>query len=192
VEQADESDATKGARSLQLRPIESIRPYDKNPRTHTPAQIAAIARSIERFGFTNPILLDGENGIIAGHGRLAAAQQLGFEHVPCVDLNGLTAAEQRAYVIADNQLALQAGWDYALLALDVEELAIEGFDVTLLGFSDKEMSSIERMGTQLDDKTNSTVGGDRCLLLIEFATEPEQQIAFVELQERGWNVKVLT
>lgn len=184
----------KGARSLELRPIDDLTPYENNARTHTDAQIAAIARSMDRFGFTNPILLDGQNGIIAGHGRLRAARLLGMDTVPCIDLHGLTPAEIQAYVIADNQLALQAGWDYATLALEVEDLAVGGFDVTLLGFNEKEMATIERMGASRgeENQDNRTVGGDRFLLMVEFLNEIDQQQAFDELKARGWTVKVLT
>jgi hypothetical protein len=183
----------KGARSLQMRPTGELTPYANNARTHTMEQVLAIARSMDRFGFTNPILLDGNNGIIAGHGRLQAAIELNLPEVPCIDLHGLSESEKQAYVIADNQLAMQAGWDYAVLAGQVEDLAVGGFDVSLLGFNEKEMATIERMGANAGNGAeNTTYGGDRFLLMVEFVNEIDQQQAFQELQAKGWTVKVLT
>jgi ParB family transcriptional regulator, chromosome partitioning protein len=112
---------------------------ERNPRTHSPAQIAALARSITAFGFTNPLLVDERDRIIAGHGRLAAAQSLGMATVPTITLAGLTAAQKRALVIADNQLALTAGWDAEMLRLELAELHAEAFDLPALGFSDEEL-----------------------------------------------------
>jgi len=117
-------------------------PYARNARTHSEAQVAQIAASIREFGFTNPVLLDGENGILAGHGRVLAAQALVMKKVPTIDLAHLTPTQRRAYVIADNQLALNAGWNQELLALDLGELKESGFDVGLIGFTDAELEDI--------------------------------------------------
>lgn len=184
----------KGAQSITMREVESLVPYSKNPRTHNEAQVKAIAKSIQRFGFTNPILLDGASNIIAGHGRLAAAISLGLKSVPCIDLHGMTPEEKRAYIIADNQLALQAGWDMQILAAEIQQLAVDGMDVSLLGFSEKEMDLIERLGASWDEQAaqpGSTIGGDRFLLMLEFDNESDQQKAFSEFTERGMRVKVL-
>jgi ParB-like chromosome segregation protein Spo0J len=118
--------------------VSDLVPYVANSRTHSDEQVAQIAASIKEFGFTNPILTDGENGIIAGHGRLMAARKLGLAEVPTIPLVGLTAAQKRAYVIADNKLALNAGWDAALLSSEIAGLGEDGFDLSLLGFSDSE------------------------------------------------------
>jgi DNA modification methylase len=122
--------------------LSAIRPAARNPRTHSPAQVEQIARSIAAFGWTNPILIDEHSGIIAGHGRLAAAQKLGMAEVPTITLTGLSAEQKRALVIADNQLALTAGWDAELLALELGELGAADFDLSLIGFSDDELASI--------------------------------------------------
>ena len=114
----------------------------RNPRTHSPAQIEQIARSITAFGWTNPLLVDEAGVIIAGHGRLEAARKLGMAEVPTITLTGLSADQKRALVIADNQLALNAGWDAELLALELGELGAAGFDIGLIGFSDDELASI--------------------------------------------------
>lgn len=122
---------------IETRSVEALIPYAANSRTHSDAQVAQIAASIKEFGWTNPILIDGENGIIAGHGRLLAARKLGLEEVPCVMLDHLSKAQQRALVIADNQLAMNAGWDMAMLAAEIEDLKLGDFDIDLLGFDDK-------------------------------------------------------
>jgi DNA modification methylase len=114
-------------------------PYARNSRTHSDGQVAQIAASIREFGFTNPVLIDDDNGIIAGHGRVMAAGKLGLAQVPCIRLGYLTETQKRAYVIADNQLALNAGWDKDLLALELNDLNGLGFDLDLLGFDDDDI-----------------------------------------------------
>ena len=109
--------------------------FVNNPRTHSESQVAQIAASIKEFGFTNPILIDETNGIIAGHGRLEAARVLNLSTVPCIILSGLSDAQKRAYVIADNKLALNAGWDDELLKIELEGLRELNFNLSLLGFS---------------------------------------------------------
>src|SRR5918993_1596257 len=99
--------------AIAWRPLGELIPYARNPRTHSDAQVAQIAASIREFGWTNPVLIDGDNGILAGHGRVLAARKLGLETVPVIELAGLSDAERRAYILADNKLALNAGWDEA-------------------------------------------------------------------------------
>jgi len=122
--------------------IDKLIPYARNSRTHAEFQVAQIAASIKEFGFTNPILIDGRNGIIAGHGRVLAARKLGLSSVPCISLPDLTEAQKRAYVIADNKLALNAGWDDAMLAVELADLQGMDFDVGLTGFSADEISAL--------------------------------------------------
>src|SRR5450631_4873851 len=110
-------------------PIAALVPYARNARTHSDAQVAQIAASIREFGFTNPILVDGERGVIAGHGRLLAARKLGMTEVPTIELGHLTPAQKRAYVLADNRLALSAGWDADMLRVEFSDLNAEGFDL---------------------------------------------------------------
>lgn len=130
--------------NLEVRyiPIDSITPYEANSRTHSKAQIDQICDSINEFGFTNPILLDETNTIIAGHGRLEAAKKLGQYEVPTIMLAGLTDEQKRAYVIADNKLALNAGWDMDALKDEVAKLASEDFNLDILGFDSKELKSL--------------------------------------------------
>jgi DNA modification methylase len=135
---------------LQIRyePIDKLIPYAKNSRTHSEDQIVLVAASIQDFGFTNPILVDGDKGIIAGHGRLLAAQKLKMKEVPVIELGHLTPVQRQAYVIADNQLAVRAGWDTELLRLELGDLAEQGFDLELLGFeADLLASMLAPLGT---------------------------------------------
>jgi DNA modification methylase len=122
------------------QPVSSLIPYARNARTHSQAQVAQIAASIREFGFTNPILVDGERGVVAGHGRLLAARQLGMTEVPTLELSHLSPAQRRAYVLADNRLALSAGWDEDLLRVELAELSADGFDLALTGFEPGEIS----------------------------------------------------
>lgn len=116
-------------------PTNALIPYARNSRTHSEAQVSKIAASIREFGFLNPIIVDGANGIIAGHGRVMAAQKLGLAEVPVIEAAHLTAAQKRAYVIADNRLALDAGWDNEMLKIELVDLKLEGFDLELTGFN---------------------------------------------------------
>jgi DNA modification methylase len=127
---------------LERWPIERLVPYERNARTHSPEQVAQIAASIQEFGFTNPILVASDDGILAGHGRLAAAKDLGLKEVPVVVLDHLTPTQRRAYVLADNKLALSAGWDDSILSAELEGLQLEEFDLSLLGWSDDELAGL--------------------------------------------------
>lgn len=117
---------------IEHRDVEKLIPYAKNSRTHSDAQIAQIAASIKEFGFTNPILIGKDSVIVAGHGRLLAAAKLGLRKVPCVVLDHLTETQLKALVIADNRIALNAGWDENMLALELEELKLSDFDLEVL------------------------------------------------------------
>jgi len=121
--------------------VASLVPYARNSRTHSPQQVDKIAASIREFGFLNPIIVDGENGIIAGHGRVMAAQKLGLADLPVIEASHLTEAQRRAYVIADNRLALDAGWDNDLLKIELQDLDSQGFDLNLTGFSVDEIAN---------------------------------------------------
>lgn len=122
--------------------IDKLIPYAGNSRTHSDDQVNQIAASIKEFGFNNPILVDAEDGIIAGHGRVLAAQKLGMDEVPTICLSHLSDAQRRAYVIADNKLAMNAGWDDDALRAEMDRLKDDNFDISLLGFDDDEMGEI--------------------------------------------------
>lgn len=129
----------------------AITPYARNSRTHSDEQVAQVAASIKEFGWTNPILVDETGTIIAGHGRLMAAQRLGYTEVPTITLENLTEAQKRAYVIADNKLALNAGWDEEMLAVEIEELLDQGYDTDLLGFEADEIDSLLAEANKVDE-----------------------------------------
>lgn len=175
---------------IEYKKIDDLIPYVKNSRTHSPQQIQQLAASIKEFGWTNPILLDGENGIIAGHGRLAAARLLNQTEVPTIQLNGLTENQKRAYIIADNKLALNAGWDIEFLNLEIKDLQDAGFDLNLMGFSAEELKEFapneDKIIEDMDIKDES-----RNLLMIECISEHELQNLFEEMQERGFECKIL-
>lgn len=133
---------------IQYKPIQDLIPYARNSRTHNDAQVAQIAASIKEFGWTNPVLLDGTNGIIAGHGRVLAAQKLGETEVPTIELSHMDENQKRAYIIADNKLALNAGWDNEMLALELADLKDAGYDLALTGFSMDEIQDLDPEETE--------------------------------------------
>ena len=128
--------------TIETISVETLIPYARNSRTHSDAQVAQIAASIKEFGFTSPVLIDQGVGIIAGHGRVLAARKLGLPEVPCIRLGHLTDAQKRAYVIVDNKLALNAGWDTEMLKVEFADLHELGFDLDLIGFSDDELADL--------------------------------------------------
>ncbi len=136
---------------VTYRKVEDLIPYARNARTHSDEQVARIASSIKEFGWTNPIIIDGENGIVAGHGRTLAARKLGLEEVPCIELKNLTETQKRAYILADNRLALDAGWDNEMLALELGDLKDAGVDLELTGFSDEELDELLATPTESAD-----------------------------------------
>lgn len=123
--------------------VSELIPYANNSRTHSDEQVAQIAASIKEFGWTNPILIDDKNSIIAGHGRVMAARKLGLDKVPCLEIKNLTPAQVKAYIIADNKLALNAGWDFTLLNIEFEQLEEMGYDLELTGFSLEEIEELK-------------------------------------------------
>ena len=132
----------KTSPAIEMLPIEGLVPYANNSRTHSDEQVVQVAASIKEFGFTNPVLVDKDNMIIAGHGRMKAAMRLGLTEVPCIRLDHLNDFQKKAYIIADNKLALNAGWDDELLRLELGQLNEDGFDLSLTGFDDDELSKL--------------------------------------------------
>jgi ParB family transcriptional regulator, chromosome partitioning protein len=161
--------------SINYRKPGDLIPYINNSRTHSDNQVQQVASSIKEFGFTNPILIDEGDGIIAGHGRLMAAQKLGLDEVPTITLKGLTEAQRKAYVIADNQLALNAGWDIDSLNLEIEALTELDFDVSLLGFDDDFMDLLDPtevdLGLTPEEKLENYLGGDTKILRLAYSEE---------------------
>ena len=165
-------------------------PYARNSRTHSDEQVAQIAASIREFGFTNPVLIDGEKGIIAGHGRVLAARKLGMDDVPCIELSHLTEAQKRAYVIADNKLALNSGWDEEMLALELGELGEASFDLELTGFSLDEIASIFDDSEQEDTEPTEQSYAETFSIVVECESEEEQERIFNRLDSEGYKCRV--
>ena len=140
---------------IELLPLDGLIPYARNSRTHSDEQVAQIAASIKEFGWTNPILIDGESGIIAGHGRLLAARKLGMKEVPVIQLSGMTDTQKKAYIIADNKLALNSDWDDELLKLELDELHDEGFDMGLIGFNADDLSKLMGFDEEIEAPESS-------------------------------------
>ena len=132
----------KTTSEMQLVPIDKLVPYVNNARTHSPEQVNKLRSSLREFGFINPIIIDRDYGVIAGHGRLLAAKEENIKEVPCVFADHLTEAQKKAYIIADNRMAMDAGWDEELLRVEIEALQAEAFDLSLTGFDEKELSDL--------------------------------------------------
>jgi hypothetical protein len=182
------------ADKIVMRSVEDLIPYARNARTHSDEQIAQIAGSIREFGFTNPVLLDGDSGILAGHGRVLAARKLGMTEVPCIPLFHLTEAQRRAYILADNKLALNAGWDAELLQLEVADLGQVGFDLSLIGFSGDELASLlpgtpaANAGQAGDGESNYQ---EQYGVIVVCKDEAHQRETFERLVELGYAPKVV-
>ena len=140
----------KTTTDMQLVPISKLVPYVNNARTHSPEQVMKLRSSLREFGFINPIIIDRDYGIIAGHGRLLAAKEEGITEVPCVFMDYLTEAQKKAYILADNRMAMDAGWDEELLRVEIEALQGEAFDVSLTGFDEKELADLFKDGSDSD------------------------------------------
>lgn len=136
---------------LVMKKTAALIPYVNNSRTHSEHQIKQIAASIKEFGFLNPVVVDGDDGIVAGHGRVEAAKLLGLDEVPTIDASYLSDAQRKAFVIADNKLALNAGWDMDTLTIEIEGLQESDFDIDVLGFDENELAEILRTVDGLDD-----------------------------------------
>lgn len=173
--------------------VAELVPYARNSRTHSAAQINQIAASIKEFKFLNPVIIDGEGVIIAGHGRVMAAQKLGMTELPCIQANHLTEAQRRAYVIADNKLALNAEWNDELLRIELGDLSGLGFDLSLTGFNIDEINALSFDGALADVKHHDEVeDDDRDILLIECTDENELELLFDEMQSRGFQCKIMS
>jgi ParB-like chromosome segregation protein Spo0J len=184
-------DAPRAARPIVVEQwkLEKLKPFARNSRTHSPDQVGAIAKSIQRFGFTNPILAADDGTIIAGHGRALAAKSLGLETVPVIIASDWSENERRAYVIADNKLALDAGWDEDVLKLELGELAEAGFDLDFTGFKEDDLNSLFGEA-DLNEPTPPDVK-PVFQVLIDCGTEAEQLELIEEMQARGVDCRAL-
>ena len=175
--------------AIKYKKTTELTAYAKNSRTHSDAQVAQLVASLREFGFTNPILIDSKNGIIAGHGRLKAAQELGYETVPTIELGELTEEQRRAYIIADNKLALNAGWDELILGEELQALDLQEFDMSLLGFSDAELKNYLEEPVEVEHEPQEF--GETYEILVECFDEIEQRRILEDLTAKGIKCKSL-
>ena len=170
--------------------LNDLIPYARNSRTHSDEQVAKIAASIKEFGFLNPVIIDGDNGIIAGHGRVMAAQKLGMTELPVVEASHLTEAQRRAYVIADNRLALDAGWDDEMLRVEFAELEELGFDLDLTGFDVDELAILFDNAEQEEPTIENNDYVESFSIIVECKDEDEQEKIFNKLDSEGYKCRV--
>ena len=172
-------------------PVADLVPYARNSRTHSAQQIDKIAASIKEFGFLNPVITDGANGIVAGHGRVLAAQKLGIEMLPVIEASHLTEAQRRAYVIADNRLALDAGWDDEMLKIELKDLDGDGFDLTLTGFELGEMAKLFDEPEVKDAKEADIPDNMQHQMILSFDDEQTLEEWFNKAEAAGVQCKIL-
>ena len=176
------------ANKVEMRNVSEFVPYANNSRTHSPQQIDQIAASINEWGWTIPVLVDEKGMLIAGHGRIMAAQKLGIEQVPTMIATGWTEAQKKAYVIADNKLALNADWDGEMLKLEIDNLKDMKFDISLIGFDDIEIGKLfdEHKDPDLKEESYSEVFN----IIVECDNEAEQEKIFNRLDSEGYKCRV--
>jgi len=174
--------------NVKYRKVDDLIPYVNNSRKHSDEQIAQISASIKEFGWTNPILIDGTNSIIAGHGRLMAARKLKMDEVPTIELDHLTDTQRKALVIADNKLALNADWDNTLLTIELDELLKDGFALDILGFDSIELAKLFDVVEPDDIKEQSY--NEVFNIIVECKDEQEQEKIFNRLDSEGYKCRV--
>tara|TARA_R110000822_G_scaffold259103_2_gene384252 strand:- start:549 stop:1106 length:558 start_codon:yes stop_codon:yes gene_type:complete len=177
--------------SVIYKSTEDLIPYVNNSRTHSEQQITQVASSIKEFGFTNPILIDETGGIIAGHGRLMAAKKLGMNEVPTITLSELSEAQRKAYVIADNKLALNSGWDSDFLQSEISILADFNFDINILGFDESELANLfDENDVLIEPELKEQTYNEVFNIIIECSDESEQEKIFNRLDQEGYKCRV--
>ena len=191
------SNSGKGQAANAIEQVDTatLIPYARNARTHSEAQVAQIAGSIQEFGFNNPVLIDAENGIIAGHGRVMAANLLKLERVPCIRLAHLSDAQKRAFILADNRIALNSGWDTEMLANELSDLHADEFDLGLMGFDADELAKLLAFESSDGESTNENnglqVGDIEYRVVTQVASEAAQAVLIDELEKRGFTCQPL-
>ncbi|WP_131667395.1 ParB/Srx family N-terminal domain-containing protein [Psychrobacter pygoscelis] len=185
----------EGELEIKYRKTSELIPYVNNSRTHNDEQVNQIAASIKEFGFTNPVLIDETGGIIAGHGRLMAANKLNMDAVPTITLAGLTEAQRKAYVIADNKIALNADWDIELLKIEIDNLRDLDFDIELIGFDEDDLLDLFDKNEIDEDSVliehDEVSDSEKFLLLVEYDNESQLEKAFNEAQQKGFKCKII-
>jgi len=184
----------RGDMKIVFRSRRALIPYARNARSHSEAQIKQIAAAMREFGWTNPVLLDEQDGIIAGHGRILAAELLKLDdYIPCIVLPGLSDPQKRALTISDNKIALNAGWDNEMLMMELGDITEDGFDLGVIGFTTQEMEALLGLTTDAE----APAAGDEDAYKEQYAvmvlckSEPDQERIYNELQAAGYDVKVV-
>jgi len=185
---------TRSVQQIEQIPVSDLIPYARNARTHSEQQVAQIAGSIQEFGFCNPVLIDATNGIIAGHGRVLAAGRLKLETVPCIRLTHLSDAQRRAYILADNRIALNSGWDTEMLANELSDLHADDIDLGLMGFDADELAKLLQFetGEPPEPEVPESNYSEQFGVIVVCETEAAQESTFNALQSQGFNCKVVT
>lgn len=168
---------------IEYKKVDDLLPYARNARTHSESQVNQLAASIKEFGFNNPVAIDANGMILCGHGRVMAAKKLGLEEVPTVSLSHLSPTQKKAYILADNKLALNAGWDNDMLKLELEDLKLENFDLNIAGFDDKEIDKL--LADPFADDSDQIDYSEKTNIVIECTNEEEQEELYNEFTERG-------
>ena len=177
---------------IVYKKVNELIPYINNSRTHSEEQVNQIVASINEFGFTNPLLIDEKDNIIAGHGRLLASKKLKMEEVPCIVLSGLTEAQKKAYIISDNKMALNAGWNEELLKIELENLKELDFDLELTGFCEEELGYILNDGEIEREDLSEKLCEKYEIIIIKCKDELSMQEAYEKLVEEGYECKLST
>lgn len=189
----EKTDGIAKPQALVERNIDDLIPYVNNAKKHKPEQIDQIAASIKEFGFNNPILLDGENGVIAGHGRLLAAKKLGMDTVPTIDLTHLSTAQRRAYILTDNRLAeVNSSWDLQIVAIELEGIQAEGLDFHITGFDDEHLVTGDDDAPDLDLENPGDSYEETHSIIVVCADADEQELLYNRLSKMGLTLKVVS
>jgi len=178
--------------NVEQRQVDSLIPYVNNAKQHQPEQIDLLAASIKEFGFNNPILVDGENGIIAGHGRLEAARKLGMEEVPTIELSHLSEAQKKAYILADNRLSeVHTSWDFEMVEIEIEHLQESGINFELTGFDSDFFSSAEPTSDLLEENPGDTYK-EAHSVIVKCQDSIEQEVVYDKLTRLGMDCRVVS
>ena len=189
----NDKDLSVNELNIEYKNLSELTPYTNNSRTHSDDQISQITASIKEFGFTNPILIDEKGVVIAGHGRIEGATRAGLREVPTITLSGLTEAKKKAYVIADNQLALNAGWDIEKLILEIQDLEDLDFNIDLLGFDDSFLNSLFPDDELSEDSENLKEEFSSVLeVVVTCDSESEQESVYNKLSKEGYKCRILS
>ena len=168
---------------IEYKKVDDLLPYARNARTHSEEQITQLASSIKEFGFNNPVAIDSDNMILCGHGRVMAAKKLGLDVVPTVSLSHLTDIQKKAYILADNKMALNSDWDNELLKLELQELNELGVDLNNIGFDENDINKM--IGTPESDTPEEVAYKEQLNIVVECSSEEEQEELYNEFSERG-------